>query len=411
MPSMIGSLGYEYLLEQPGCNAESISFTENLGCSSGPKLVLASPSLKCLYSSKRSTLSSLRHYNCCLRSSSLEEDNSSSLISSDEDQDLDFTSVGSDTTVPTVHNDYSPYLSAHRSTYRHSTQLQKKHSYVSVTVECNEDHPLAQPYVCENPITMQILRSSTPPYTEHRNPKLSSLKQILTAIAEGIGSRIRARQMTQQRCIVHQNTNTSEALPPIPLRTFQTNMTVLESHHDIDSASPHSTTSRLQHKVREPRVNSNFLRFYAQDYSIKEKHLLPVSEDDIDDYQYKLGLGEPISDSRFHSYCKLGLLSRERLWSSVILPPRSDEADDHSLFNNEYKQLKICPHSKNSICRTRGGVLPWVKFCDKNRNKLLEPGQLLRQKSLRPYGVLNQNTQYVVKGWINERFIPITSSE
>ncbi|ANZ76934.1 BA75_03424T0 [Komagataella pastoris] len=409
---MIGSLGYEYLLEQPDCHTESISFTENLGVSSKPKLVLASPSLKCLYSSKRSTSSSLRHYNCCLRSSSIEDDDSSSLMSSDEDQDLDFRSVDADTTVPIVHSDYSPYLSARQPSYCHSQQLQKKHSYVSFTLECNQDHPLAQPHVSEKINSMDIPKSRTPPYTEHRNPKLSSLKQILTALAEGIGNcRIKVRRMSQQRCIVHQNTSISESLPPVPLRTFHTSITVLESNNNINFAPPHSITSRLQHKVREPRVNSNFLRFYAQDYSIKEKHLLPISEDDIDDYQYKLDLGEPIPDSSFSSYCKLGLLSRERLWSSVILPPRSDEADDHSLFNNEYKQLEVYPHSKNSICRSRDGMLPWIKFCDKNRNKLLEPGQLLRQKSLKPYGILNQDTQYVVKGWINKRFIPITSSD
>ncbi|OWB71581.1 hypothetical protein B5S31_g1271 [[Candida] boidinii] len=247
----------------------------------------------------------------------------------------------------------------------------------------------------------------------------------------------------------------------IPLITFDSITSPSKIQNKCITMTYHPNIN--SNRSREPRINSNFLRFYAHDYSIKSNGLLGVTDYEIDLFQeeeakryyqtecqengddefdlssessidstsnYYKNLSDEDKDDEdddeddedddemtgynhtremisYKDRLKIGLLSREKLWSSVILPPRDDTIDDHSIFRNKYihmnnNDLYSTPKSSSSLTRMNGGVMPWVNCYNYNSRK--------NQTCLKPYGFLTNQTQFTVKGWANQRWVAQTSN-
>ncbi|KAH3671047.1 hypothetical protein OGAPHI_000758 [Ogataea philodendri] len=255
------------------------------------------------------------------------------------------------------------------------------------------DHPLEQ----QTPWTQQ----QAPIPTSHRpaGSKPSRTTKLLQAV-KNINI-----LPTNPGAFLFNERMTDDILPPrkpqetvaIPLQTFN-----VESR----STKPQkSTVSVAPVRAREPRINSNFLRVYALDYTSKKNSRLGLSDYEIDLYYqefYESGLDsfdEFLDDAGYEltpalrTQLKLGVLSRDKLWNNVILPPRSDSAQ------HTREKYFLCDARANPRVRTSGKFVPWLNLQNFNNNN---------NKCVRPYGHISNQTQFTVNGWCNERWIAQT---
>ncbi|VEU20312.1 DEKNAAC101106 [Brettanomyces naardenensis] len=203
-----------------------------------------------------------------------------------------------------------------------------------------------------------------------------------------------------------------ETLLEVPMQTYKT---IFSSIPVLEKMPVKSETNlNAAAKPREPRINSEFLKFYALDYSCKLCDYLKISVDELDMYQQEFidsgcrtideFLDEYIVSERegvdpqdvrnFRDGLKLSLLSRDKLWRNVILPPRNDLSQP---IKRHYIQ-EAEGNGNNSSClvRTRGKFMPWLNIDDFDSNG---------KKSIPPYGILANGAQFTVKGWCNERWL------
>ncbi|OWB64733.1 hypothetical protein B5S33_g660 [[Candida] boidinii] len=282
--------------------------------------------------------------------------------------------------------------------------------------------------------------------TDDRLPVLENFEQIQQNASEEEEEKEKEYSFEEQK--IEQD---------IPLITFDSITSPSQIQNKCITMTYHPNIN--SNRSREPRINSNFLRFYAHDYSIKSCGLLGVTDYEIDLFQeeeakryyqtdcqengddgfdlssessidstsnYYNNLSDEDKDEddeddeademtgynhtremiSYKDRLKIGLLSREKLWSSVILPPRDDTIDDHSILRNKYIYINsdLCSKSKScsSLTRMNGGVMPWVNCYNYNSRK--------NQTCLKPYGFLANQTQFTVKGWANQRWVGQTSN-
>jgi len=168
-------------------------------------------------------------------------------------------------------------------------------------------------------------------------------------------------------------------------------------------------------KNREPRINSQFLRLYSYESNSRKKGILPeVSHMNEDEYSNQSINSSKYSKNSKSSTHEFAIHVREKLWQCVILPPREDLTltsykKPRYVYKNDYvsNSEKIDMIGKNneedenngfvSLIRQKGDIKPWIKLEDEQQSK---------QKVLKPYGVLNNDVQFTVKGWCNERWLP-----
>jgi hypothetical protein len=219
----------------------------------------------------------------------------------------------------------------------------------------------------------------------------------------------------------------------VPLETFYTTYKPIDAQFSLDANNLFTIS-----KTRECRVNSNFLKFFAIDSSIKlnySDHLL--NESTIDFYQNKFinsGLSsideflnnnlinysitkyndnnnydndindnENLKLQKLKQLIKFALLSRDKMWSNVVLSPRNDmfqHCKNSNILKNSYIQIETQYIPNGSLIRENGKVMPWLKLNDCNRNN---------KRCFNPSGILPNNIQYTVKTWENKRWSSITS--
>lgn len=181
------------------------------------------------------------------------------------------------------------------------------------------------------------------------------------------------------------------------LQTFK----VTSKNSSLPTSSSTSTPSISILGNREPRINSQFLRLYSYESNSRKKGILPeVTHLDEEDYLQRQQSSSPISNS-LDPNRDFAMMVRQRLWQCVVLPPREDlnlssnpeyvYAGESVDENNEDQEEFV------SLIRKKGNVKPWIK---------LEDEEISKMKVLRPCGVLNNDTQFTVKGWCNERWLP-----
>ncbi|GAV27399.1 hypothetical protein PMKS-000866 [Pichia membranifaciens] len=187
----------------------------------------------------------------------------------------------------------------------------------------------------------------------------------------------------------------------LPLETFHTAFKAIDERHDKDlNVAPRS---------RECRINPAFLRFFAINESIKRscsRQLLDVST--VDYHQYEFinsgcsSLDEYLSsvDSEGRTATlKFQLLSRDKMWSEVVLPPRSDifYNKTYKSFREPYVKVKNEPIENGSLVRENGKVMPWLNLND---------CAMQNKRCFSPSGTLKGNIQYTVKNWEKKRWSP-----
>ncbi|ODQ83151.1 hypothetical protein BABINDRAFT_6009 [Babjeviella inositovora NRRL Y-12698] len=167
---------------------------------------------------------------------------------------------------------------------------------------------------------------------------------------------------------------TDDRLPSIKLTTWKFDETPLLS----PCCKPGDKGKKMRsRKNREPRVNSRFLRVYAHDRAAKRDGYLLVPE------MNKLVIDMYINnteDEKRELLHKLTEMSKEKLWSNVILQPRDDP-------------------------------LPPMPYDDDLKNRAPYQNKdifMSKQSMVRPWGIRRGKTcvQYTVKGWANERWVP-----
>ncbi|ODV84066.1 hypothetical protein CANARDRAFT_9062 [[Candida] arabinofermentans NRRL YB-2248] len=317
----------------------------------------------------------------------------------------------------------------------------------------NDDHPLA------------IVDSTDSKFVKpnvSEVSKTSALKSNLTEALINCKSRLESKASSLINSLFTSDMSDFENLSPfekkirllneteIPLTTFKITYDTIGqdwnnnngSCEDNIRLSNGSFKSPLRH--REARLNPQFLRIYALDTSARFENCLPVTDYEVDIYE-DYCQNEKVNSDRdeiesIDSYCsslctedeeddddflgcfdnrftsdqkrkkleliKIASISRHKLWNNVILNPRAD----CPLHESHYIAVNEACESSNTRKQEQLPIkrksLPWLNLSDATTiatsNKLSN-----KPFSLKSHGYLSNSygIQYVVKGYVNERWI------
>lgn len=173
---------------------------------------------------------------------------------------------------------------------------------------------------------------------------------------------------------------------------------------------------------RDQRINSKFLSMYAYDYSARASGVLPNLHTN-EEFSKLINKNKALK--MFHSqynFYKISNMSRDKLWNSVILPPRTDvcprAAVDHSSYiyvgHDENEQKRV-----HSLIRMHGDYLPWAQPCPENelvhKTKFLKPAGIMKHGTSCDNGPSPSSgvskTQFTVKGWCNSRWVATATDD
>lgn len=162
------------------------------------------------------------------------------------------------------------------------------------------------------------------------------------------------------------------------------------------------TPSRIRN--RDYRINCTFLQRYALDYAARSSCSLPSSHTPE---ELKRLLRKPLLrrfDSEYGLH-RVSTMSKDKLWDAVILPPRKDPSPANVVDYASYTHVGQGARSPSLTTKT-GNFIPWA----------------VHQSSLKPAGMMKTSRplaneasptasstipQYTIKGWVNERWVPI----
>ncbi|KAG7807659.1 hypothetical protein KL921_003954 [Ogataea angusta] len=336
-------------------------------------VLCSTPSLQCLLLSKQAT--SFRSHRSPGSLDSLSS-NTTSTTSSTNDSLEEFSSADEWQVDSDTEYDMNSFISL---------------KSCCVRSECHE-HPL------EGDVDMENFKNTA------RQPVLPPQPSKATRLLRAIKS---FRSLPSNSGLLHFNERMTDDIIPraktpepvaIPLQTFSIESRLMKTQKSYTPAAPT--------RAREPRINSNFLRVYALDYCCKNAGHLQLSDYEIDLYYqeyYESGMesfDEYLDEAGYEmspvlrQQLKLGVLAREKLWNSVILPPRNDP------ICHVREKYVSCDKRANALVRTSGKFVPWLNLQDFDSNN---------KKCVRPNGHTANLTQFTVKGWCNERWLAKTA--
>ncbi|WPK23585.1 hypothetical protein PUMCH_000826 [Australozyma saopauloensis] len=187
------------------------------------------------------------------------------------------------------------------------------------------------------------------------------------------------------------------------------NLTVEEeliTYSEYSSDSPDvSSYNGSRARNREYRINCDFLKRYALDYSARANFLLPSTIEDVDIMVHKGNL------SRFdtkYGLARISDMSREKLWNLVVLLPRGDAFPAQCIDSDNFVLDGEAESRYKSIVVKKGKYIPWAA----HKTGLKPAGVLRGSKSLRSTSspTLGKTVaQYTIKGWCNERWSDISA--
>lgn len=155
-------------------------------------------------------------------------------------------------------------------------------------------------------------------------------------------------------------------------------------------------------KNRDQRVNPDFLRLYALDYSARLQGRLPIAHTNSE--LETLQENEVIK--RFHEahdLFKILNASKEKLWRAVILSPRPDKCPRGHIESIFVSTGEVTLPS-NGLVRASGAYKPWS-----NGIRCIQPSGILHGAKLCINGHAPSSgvsrAQYTAKGWSNPRWL------
>lgn len=178
-----------------------------------------------------------------------------------------------------------------------------------------------------------------------------------------------------------------------------------EVHECASGAYPHPALKLPrgpQYRGRDPRMNSTFLRLYAMDYDARCSSLLPCA---YTSRELSYVINQSRATKAFHrryNIIRISDLSRDKLWDSVVLPPRVDEPP--SMFIDLSNYIYVGDERKG----------PKVHFQDDrlmhypNAAGVLNTGKSYRNGDSPQAG--KSRPQYTKKGWCNPRWVDSSSN-
>lgn len=200
-------------------------------------------------------------------------------------------------------------------------------------------------------------------------------------------------------------------------------------------------TSKKSFKNRDERINSNFLRLYAIDYNSRMSKILPNTYT-IDEFQSIITNSNSIGVKLFHerfNFYKISNINKDKLWKSVILPPRSDGFPTDCINLSQYifvgdspattptpatnLKLKLNSNSNSndnsrdngevgysSLIRLNGNYQPWNNSIKSIKPTGILPNIKFINNGKSPNSGVSK-TQFTVKGWCNSRWIDISKDD
>lgn len=159
---------------------------------------------------------------------------------------------------------------------------------------------------------------------------------------------------------------------------------------------------RSKARNREHRVNSEFLKRYAMDCNARINGVLPINPDDLTTLLCRPSIR---TFDEKHGLNRLSEISRDKLWNSVILPPRKDPCPRNVIDSDTYV---FSPEEtrRASIVSKYSTKLPWAT----HQSSMKPAGRFRTSACLKSNAspTLGHSTpQYTVKGWQNERWTPV----
>ncbi|OBA19395.1 hypothetical protein METBIDRAFT_13684 [Metschnikowia bicuspidata var. bicuspidata NRRL YB-4993] len=171
----------------------------------------------------------------------------------------------------------------------------------------------------------------------------------------------------------------------------------------VESASEPCEPVMYKSKARnrEYRVNSEFLKRYAMDCNARLKGVLPIFPEDVALLSCRPSLRK---FDREHGLNRVSEMSRDKLWNSVVLPPRKDSCPRSVIDFENYLHSRDGARTA-SIVSKYSSRLPWA-----THHSSIKPAGRLRTsacvKSKTSPTLGHSIPQYTVKGWQNERWVP-----
>lgn len=181
----------------------------------------------------------------------------------------------------------------------------------------------------------------------------------------------------------------------------------LITYSEYSSDTPDVSYNGSKARNREYRINCDFLKRYALDYSARVNFILPSSSDDIAIMVHKGNLNRFDTE---YGLARILDLSREKLWNLVVLQPRSDAFPTVSIDTKKFVFDGDSEHRNRSIVVEKGNYIPWA-----THKSGLKPAGVLR--GVKPLSSPCSPTlgktaaQYTIKGWSNERWRDISSED
>jgi len=170
--------------------------------------------------------------------------------------------------------------------------------------------------------------------------------------------------------------------------------------------SPNPASLELKYskvRNRDFRINCDFLKCYALDFCARQNRKLPITTSPEEVEQLMQDPALRWFNSRY-GLRTISNISREKLWDSVILPPRSDLHPQGAIDYSKYSYVGGDEPlgSGPSVVSKHSKYIPWAT----HRTSLRPAGVLATSKphtSKTPMGGVTA-TQYTIKGWCNERW-------
>ena len=205
----------------------------------------------------------------------------------------------------------------------------------------------------------------------------------------------------------------------VALETFQTTYKQVSDNNNNNSYLDSNNLFINIPRQRECRINPIFLRFFSIDSSIKINYPDQLlCENLIDYYQNQFTssncstIDEFINkyfnknnennisntnenNGNFKTMVKYSLLSRDKMWSKVILKPRNDSFTIEQTTSSMYIKVKDEFIKDGSLVRENGKIMPWCNLNDCTT---------FNKRCFKPKGILQNNIQYTVKNWENKRW-------
>lgn len=169
-------------------------------------------------------------------------------------------------------------------------------------------------------------------------------------------------------------------------------------------------------RTRQRSLNPNFFKLYAMEMSCKNNRLLPdinVDEQILSRLSYKeiqaLDIQASLTEQEHVTAdgIRLALVTRKKLWSDMVPEQRQDLFGESVPWNLKFVAHEDQPSEEtkeSSLVRVESDLKPWLFDDNLVHNKMLKPCGKLRLGA----SPATSEIQYVVKGWCDKRFAPLT---